>query len=79
MSAYVVMIRERVIDPAEMDATIEGALVSNYRNSGQTCICTNRFYMQVRMLVGYHMQEIQPPSREILSASDRYWNFLAKG
>ncbi|WP_439892809.1 NAD-dependent succinate-semialdehyde dehydrogenase (plasmid) [Ralstonia sp. 25C] len=35
-----------VFDDADIDAAIKGALVSKYRNSGQTCICTNRFYVQ---------------------------------
>lgn len=35
-----------VFDDADLDAAIEGALVSKYRNSGQTCVCTNRFLVQ---------------------------------
>ena len=35
-----------VFDDADIDAAIEGAVASKYRNSGQTCICTNRFYVQ---------------------------------
>lgn len=35
-----------VFDDADIDAAIEGAMVSKYRNMGQTCICTNRFYVQ---------------------------------
>lgn len=35
-----------VFDDADIEAAIEGALASKYRNSGQTCICTNRFYVQ---------------------------------
>jgi succinate-semialdehyde dehydrogenase/glutarate-semialdehyde dehydrogenase len=35
-----------VFDDADVDAAIEGALISKYRNSGQTCVCTNRFYVQ---------------------------------
>ena len=35
-----------VFDDADLDAAVEGALVSKYRNSGQTCVCTNRFYVQ---------------------------------
>jgi succinate-semialdehyde dehydrogenase/glutarate-semialdehyde dehydrogenase len=35
-----------VFDDADLDAAVEGALASKYRNSGQTCICTNRFYVQ---------------------------------
>lgn len=34
-----------VFDDADLDAAIEGAMASKYRNSGQTCVCTNRFYV----------------------------------
>jgi succinate-semialdehyde dehydrogenase/glutarate-semialdehyde dehydrogenase len=33
-----------VFDDADLDAAVEGALMSKYRNAGQTCVCTNRFY-----------------------------------
>ncbi len=35
-----------VFDDAELDAAITGALLSKYRNSGQTCVCANRFLVQ---------------------------------
>ena len=35
-----------VFDDADIDAAIEGATQSKYRNTGQTCISTNRFYVQ---------------------------------
>ncbi len=35
-----------VFDDADVDAAIEGALISKFRNNGQTCVCTNRFYVQ---------------------------------
>uniref|UniRef100_UPI0028A24AD3 aldehyde dehydrogenase family protein n=1 Tax=Halomonas piscis TaxID=3031727 RepID=UPI0028A24AD3 len=35
-----------VFDDADLDAAVEGALLSKYRNSGQTCVCTNRFLVQ---------------------------------
>lgn len=34
-----------VFEDADLDAAVEGALVSKYRNAGQTCVCTNRFYV----------------------------------
>jgi len=34
-----------VFDDADLDAAIEGAMISKYRNAGQTCVCTNRFYV----------------------------------
>ncbi|MES1991952.1 MAG: NAD-dependent succinate-semialdehyde dehydrogenase [Pseudomonadota bacterium] len=35
-----------VFDDADIDAAVEGAIASKYRNTGQTCICTNRFLVQ---------------------------------
>jgi len=34
-----------VFDDADLDAAVEGAAQSKYRNAGQTCVCTNRFYV----------------------------------
>ena len=34
-----------VFEDADLDAAIEGAIQSKYRNAGQTCVCTNRFYV----------------------------------
>ncbi|MEZ5763246.1 MAG: NAD-dependent succinate-semialdehyde dehydrogenase [Xanthobacteraceae bacterium] len=35
-----------VFDDADLDAAVEGAIVSKYRNMGQTCVCANRLYAQ---------------------------------
>ncbi|MCB2186538.1 MAG: NAD-dependent succinate-semialdehyde dehydrogenase [Deltaproteobacteria bacterium] len=35
-----------VFDDADLDAALAGALIAKYRNSGQTCVCTNRFLVQ---------------------------------
>ena len=35
-----------VFDDADVDAAVEGAMVSKYRNTGQTCVCANRFLVQ---------------------------------
>jgi succinate-semialdehyde dehydrogenase/glutarate-semialdehyde dehydrogenase len=35
-----------VFDDADIDAAVEGAMVSKYRNTGQTCVCANRIYVQ---------------------------------
>lgn len=34
-----------VFDDADLDAAVEGLMVSKYRNAGQTCVCTNRIYV----------------------------------
>jgi succinate-semialdehyde dehydrogenase/glutarate-semialdehyde dehydrogenase len=38
-----------VFDDADVDAAVEGALASKYRNAGQTCVCTNRFFVQEKI------------------------------
>ena len=38
-----------VFDDADLDAAVEGALASKYRNAGQTCVCTNRFYAHAKI------------------------------
>src|SRR3954464_1588197 len=35
-----------VFDDADLDAAVDGALASKYRNAGQTCVCANRIYVQ---------------------------------
>ncbi len=35
-----------VFDDADLDAAVEGAMASKYRNTGQTCVCANRFFVQ---------------------------------
>lgn len=36
-----------VFDDADLDSAVEGVFASKFRNAGQTCICTNRIYVQV--------------------------------
>lgn len=38
-----------VFDDADLDKAVEGALIAKYRNSGQTCVCANRIYVQDRV------------------------------
>ncbi len=35
-----------VFDDADLDAAVQGAMASKYRNTGQTCVCANRFFVQ---------------------------------
>jgi succinate-semialdehyde dehydrogenase/glutarate-semialdehyde dehydrogenase len=35
-----------VFDDADLDSAVDGAIASKYRNAGQTCVCTNRIYVQ---------------------------------
>ena len=38
-----------VFEDADIDAAVEGALASKYRNAGQTCVCTNRFFVHEKV------------------------------
>jgi succinate-semialdehyde dehydrogenase/glutarate-semialdehyde dehydrogenase len=38
-----------VFDDADLDEAVKGAIASKYRNSGQTCVCANRFLVQARV------------------------------
>ena len=42
-----------VFDDADLDAAVAGALVSKYRNAGQTCVCTNRILVQESVLAEF--------------------------
>ena len=35
-----------VFDDADLDAAVQGAMISKFRNNGQTCVCANRIYVQ---------------------------------
>ncbi|MBM9604830.1 NADP-dependent succinate-semialdehyde dehydrogenase [Desulfopila inferna] len=35
-----------VFNDADLDSAVEGAVISKYRNTGQTCVCANRFFIQ---------------------------------
>ncbi|MFT4077530.1 MAG: NAD-dependent succinate-semialdehyde dehydrogenase [Asticcacaulis sp.] len=38
-----------VFDDADLDAAVEGAMLSKFRNAGQTCVCANRIYVQAKV------------------------------
>ncbi|MGS5087637.1 NAD-dependent succinate-semialdehyde dehydrogenase [Hydrogenophaga sp. A37] len=38
-----------VFEDADLDAAVEGAIVSKYRNAGQTCVCANRLYVHSKV------------------------------
>src|SRR5439155_1740444 len=42
-----------VFDDADLDAAVEGALASKYRNTGQTCVCANRLLVQDKVYYAY--------------------------
>ena len=39
-----------VFDDADIDAAVQGAIASKYRNAGQTCVCTNRLFVHCDVL-----------------------------
>jgi succinate-semialdehyde dehydrogenase/glutarate-semialdehyde dehydrogenase len=42
-----------VFEDADLDAAVEGAMISKYRNTGQTCVCANRIYVQRPVLKAF--------------------------
>jgi succinate-semialdehyde dehydrogenase / glutarate-semialdehyde dehydrogenase len=42
-----------VFDDADLDAAVQGAVASKYRNTGQTCVCTNRFLVQEKVYAAF--------------------------
>ena len=42
-----------VFDDADIDAAVQGAIISKYRNAGQTCVCSNRILVQTSVLEGF--------------------------
>jgi succinate-semialdehyde dehydrogenase/glutarate-semialdehyde dehydrogenase len=53
-----------VFEDADLDAAVEGALVSKYRNAGQTCVCTNRFYVHESIYDAF-VQKLAEGARQI--------------
>ena len=39
-----------VFDDADIDAAVQGAMISKYRNAGQTCVCTNRIFVHEKVI-----------------------------
>lgn len=48
-----------VFEDADLDAAVEGAIASKYRNAGQTCVCTNRFYVQDSVYEAFSRKLVQ--------------------
>ncbi len=42
-----------VFEDADIDAAVQGAMASKYRNAGQTCVCTNRIFVQQAVLAQF--------------------------
>ncbi|MDM0113771.1 NAD-dependent succinate-semialdehyde dehydrogenase [Variovorax sp. J22R133] len=48
-----------VFDDADIDAAVEGAMVSKYRNTGQTCVCANRILVQRGVLEAFTQKLVE--------------------
>lgn len=48
-----------VFEDADLDAAVAGAIASKYRNAGQTCVCTNRFYIHDKVYDAFTQKLIQ--------------------
>ena len=55
-----------VFDDANMDDAIAGALLSKYRNSGQTCVCANRFLVQDGIYGEFSQRLVEASSKLVL-------------
>jgi succinate-semialdehyde dehydrogenase/glutarate-semialdehyde dehydrogenase len=53
-----------VFDDADLDSAVEGAMVSKYRNAGQTCVCANRFFVQAGIYEAF-LERLAAKAREI--------------
>ncbi|MEP4562028.1 MAG: NAD-dependent succinate-semialdehyde dehydrogenase [Nitratireductor sp.] len=53
-----------VFDDADIDRAVEGAMVAKYRNSGQTCVCTNRFFVQAGVYDAF-VEKLAAASRKL--------------
>jgi succinate-semialdehyde dehydrogenase / glutarate-semialdehyde dehydrogenase len=51
-----------VFDDADLDAAVQGAIIAKYRNMGQTCVCTNRLYVQE----GIHDRFVEKFAAEVI-------------
>lgn len=53
-----------VFDDADIDRAVEGAITAKYRNSGQTCVCTNRFFAQAGIYDAF-VEKLAAASRKL--------------
>src|SRR5882762_4428917 len=59
-----------VFDDADIDAAVEGAIVSKYRNMGQTCVCANRLYAQDK--IEKHIADAVKGGAKIVTGGKRH-------
>lgn len=66
-----------VFEDADLDAAVDGAIASKYRNAGQTCVCANRIYVQ-RTVHDDFVQRLTAKVRE-LAAGDGFTDGVTVG
>lgn len=67
-----------VFDDADVDAAVQGALASKYRNAGQTCVCTNRFYVHAKVYDAFS-QKLADAVRQNLRVGDGFETSVTTG
>jgi succinate-semialdehyde dehydrogenase/glutarate-semialdehyde dehydrogenase len=55
-----------VFDDADIDAAVQGAMASKYRNAGQTCVCTNRIFVQQGVLKDFTKKFVKAVSELVI-------------
>lgn len=66
-----------VFDDADIDAAVQGAIASKYRNAGQTCVCTNRIFVQKNVLTAFTEKLLTAVAA--LSVGDGFDNTIKMG
>ena len=75
LAAYAWNLRYAEALVADLDEAVEGAIASKYRNTGQTCVCANRFLVQEHIALG---QRVKAFTLEAMLA-DGSWVQVAEG
>ncbi|MEO6985579.1 MAG: NAD-dependent succinate-semialdehyde dehydrogenase [Paralcaligenes sp.] len=67
-----------VFDDADIDAAVEGAIVSKYRNAGQTCVCANRLYVHAAVYDQF-VEKLAAKVRNVLKVGDGFAQSVTQG
>ncbi len=59
-----------VFDDADLDAAVEGAIISKFRNAGQTCVCANRLYVHAKVYDAFAGKLVEAVKALKLGAGD---------
>ena len=66
-----------VFDDADLDSAVEGAMVSKYRNAGQTCVCANRLFIQDGVFDAFSSKLVERVAQ--LKAGDGFTEGVTQG